>query len=226
MTDSHILRAGLYHCSVHGRHVFLDLTNDRYFLLSEACAIDFSAFLSGEATPKMLDGLERRSIVVKKPTDLQDQFTVVPGAAQCPMPTASLYEKEVGSPSIWLVGQLLGLRLNTRRQLRNVGLSAVVGGMLGSPLRRSQTVATARDRRHVSRVVAAERTVAKIIDRCDRCLEIGLAVGSMLRRRSVPFHFVIGVDLPFRAHCWIESSDMVVTDRLDRVLAYTPILRI
>lgn len=46
----------------------------------------------------------------------------------------------------------------------------------------------------------------------------------MLARQGCHADLVIGVTLPFSAHCWVQLGSTVLTDSLDLVQAYKPIL--
>lgn len=60
-----------------------------------------------------------------------------------------------------------------------------------------------------------------------RCLPDSLALHRMLSRRGLSAMLVIGVrNQPFRAHCWVQSGEWLLNDRLDAVLGLTPILAI
>ena len=72
----------------------------------------------------------------------------------------------------------------------------------------------------VAALVGAER----FVHRADDCLAIGIAMSRMLARRNHTHCFVIGVTLPFAAHCWVQAGSVVLTDCADRVARSTPIL--
>lgn len=58
-----------------------------------------------------------------------------------------------------------------------------------------------------------------------RCLPDTLAFVRRARRIGQPVHLVFGVKLhPFEAHCWAQCADLVLTDPLDRVRRFVPIL--
>lgn len=58
-----------------------------------------------------------------------------------------------------------------------------------------------------------------------RCLPDALAFVRYARRRGHRVDLVFGVKLhPFEAHCWAQSGNLVLTDPLDRVLRFQPIL--
>lgn len=58
-----------------------------------------------------------------------------------------------------------------------------------------------------------------------RCLPDALTFVRRARRIGHPVHLVFGVKLhPFEAHCWAQCADLVLTDPLDRVRRFVPVL--
>jgi hypothetical protein len=43
-------------------------------------------------------------------------------------------------------------------------------------------------------------------------------------RRGIEVNLVVGVAIPFAAHCWVQHADMVLNDSVDIVSRYEPIL--
>lgn len=61
----------------------------------------------------------------------------------------------------------------------------------------------------------------------DRCLPWSIACLDAFAHRCADMTLVIGVRSdPFGAHAWVQQADTVLTDELDRVLPYTPILAV
>lgn len=59
----------------------------------------------------------------------------------------------------------------------------------------------------------------------ERCLPSSIALAHRLCRRGLKPDLVIGVKLgPFAAHCWVQLDDMLVSDRMETIRAFTPIL--
>lgn len=57
------------------------------------------------------------------------------------------------------------------------------------------------------------------------CLRDSLAIFVRLGRAGIRTSLVIGVRLdPFAAHCWVQLGDLLLTDRVDMVSGYSPIL--
>lgn len=61
----------------------------------------------------------------------------------------------------------------------------------------------------------------------DLCLPWSMAVADFLNCKGIPADLVIGVKTkPFGAHAWVQYQDTVLSDALDHVTPYTPILAI
>ena len=78
----------------------------------------------------------------------------------------------------------------------------------------------------VARLVGAARIARPWIPFEGECLQRAFQLRWLLARWDVTVDWVFGVRTwPFGAHCWLQSGDLVIGDRLDRVRRYTPILR-
>ena len=56
------------------------------------------------------------------------------------------------------------------------------------------------------------------------CLLDSLALIAQLARRSIPSELVFGVKLdPFAAHCWVQSGELLLSDRLEEIERFTPV---
>jgi hypothetical protein len=59
------------------------------------------------------------------------------------------------------------------------------------------------------------------------CLKRSYLLLAYLRRLGLDADWVIGVRTwPFRAHCWLQAGDVALDDDVERLAAYTPILRV
>jgi len=59
------------------------------------------------------------------------------------------------------------------------------------------------------------------------CLFDSLALAYFLSLHGIRPRLVFGVQTgPFAAHCWLQFRDIVLNDSVERVLAYTPIMRV
>nr|WP_286207875.1 lasso peptide biosynthesis B2 protein [Hephaestia sp. MAHUQ-44] len=84
---------------------------------------------------------------------------------------------------------------------------------------RSATIDTAL------RLATAFQAAARLVDALDQCLPLSFALAHRALQHRLPVDMLIGVKLrPFEAHAWVQSEGTVLSDRLDAVQPYTPIL--
>jgi hypothetical protein len=77
----------------------------------------------------------------------------------------------------------------------------------------------------VDRTAAAFAELRLVMRSLDRCLPLSLALAAVAKRRHAGVRLVLGVKCsPFGAHAWVQQGRVVLNDRLDAVLEYTPIL--
>jgi hypothetical protein len=193
---------------VGSRHVFLDLAQGRYFMLEGAGAEHFDAFAGNQASDDDLLWLTEHGII-------EPGIATRTAIALAP-PAASVLDDAPGKISLWLVGEALVALARARQRLARKPLETLFRpGRTGmADAERSRAVAVAFQ--HTARFVSAK----------DQCLVRGLALKTMLARRGLAAEFVIGVTLPFSAHCWVQSGSIVLSDPLDRVLGFEPLLAV
>jgi len=75
-------------------------------------------------------------------------------------------------------------------------------------------------------VAAAFHRVKRYLSETDQCLIRSVAMARLLARRRQRIHVIIGVTLPFAAHCWTQAGATVLSDDIDQVRAYTPLLAV
>lgn len=209
MTD-HRLRPGLSYCMIGSRAIFLDLAASRYFLLEGAGAEHLAAFAEGTSSA---DGLAW----------LLEQGLIEPGASQAarvsaPSPVASLHDRHLGTPKPWLLLEAIAGQSCARRRLAHHSLGAL--------LEASAVPGADADPVQLRPIAAAIERASRYRDATDQCLARGLAMRAMLARRGLSADLVIGVMLPFAAHCWIQSGTTVLSDPLDRIANFTPLLTV
>lgn len=191
-----------------GRMICLDLSASRYFLLEGEAAAAIDAFAIGAASAEQLKWLVARNLIEAG----------VPTAAppMAPEPTQSLYDAPVNAPPPWLLMEALLFQSRAQRSLRNcsLGTNLVPTGLPDAALKWCRPVASAFAR------------ASRYRDATDQCLVRGLAMRSMLARRGLGVDLVIGVMLPFAAHCWVQAGPVVLSDPLDRVQNFKPLLTV
>lgn len=202
------LRSSLRYCAIGPRFVFLDIAASRYFLLEGGAAEHFADFLAGEPKSNAISWLTERGLIeVGEP---------IPPCRLPPAATSSLFEKVLPAPHLALVAEALASQVIARRRVKREAISALLTPSSGGApdLERCLPLATAF--RRAARYAQAE----------DQCLANGVAMRAMLARRGLGSELVIGVRLPFAAHCWVQSGETVLSDPLDRVQNFRPIVAV
>lgn len=174
---------------------------------------DFADLLQGNASSETRRRLAAATIC----TDGHDP-TPYPVRALS-SPTSSLYERSNSATAALLVVETLIRQQLARRSLVHRPFSKAIGG-----IGRAKHNFRQSPQEVFEPIVAALIGAERIMQRADDCLAVGIAMSRMLARRKLAHRFVIGVTLPFAAHCWIQAGDVVLTDTVERVSGFTPIL--
>lgn len=194
-------------CSLFGsRAVCLDLSASRYFLLEGAAARHLIDFIGGAAKPAAIAALI-------------DLGLIEAGEAEHPLPAAespmiSVLDHRLSRPFPWLLWRSIREQKRARHALARHSL-----GHLLTP-----TGLARADPDPCRPIAAAFARASRYCDATDQCLVRGLAMRALLARRGLGVDLVIGVTLPFAAHCWIQAGEVVLSDPVDRVRNFTPLL--
>lgn len=195
--------------------VFLDLSRDRYFLLQGSPADRFRCYLAGSSSEDDLAWLLEKKIICPA-TALADRL----GSSFPASPHTSLLETgRRHSPRLLSITRAIGSLIASKHAIKRDGLRISLEKLSKRRPRNSAAdFATATE--HVS--LAFEAT-SRYIRSIDQCLPRSIAMTGLLYRQGVPASLVIGVKLPFAAHCWVQVGDELVSDPLDEVLQFQPI---
>lgn len=207
---SHRLRADLSFCKIGTRAIFLDRRTSRYFLIEGAGAEHLEAFVEGRAGEDAISSLTDMGLV-----EFGDPLPV---RGHAPTPTASLHDRRLGTPRPWLLAEAMVSQARSQRLLTHRSLGSLL------ETRRAEYLEADLDR--CLPISAAIERASRYRDATDQCLVRGLAMRAMLARRGLSADLVIGVMLPFAAHCWIQSGTTVLSDPLDRVANFTHLLTV
>lgn len=206
------LRADLSFCFIGSRAIFLDRTASRYFLLEGVGAKHMAAFVAAEAGEDAITWLEDRGLI--------ESGAAFPAPFMAPPPTASLHDVRLGTPRPWLLAGAMLAEMRSQRLLKRRSLGALLEshGFCDAD--------TEADLDRCRLIAAAIERASRYRNATDQCLARGLAMRAMLARRGQRADLVIGVMLPFAAHCWLQSGTTVLSDPLDRVVNFTPLLTV
>lgn len=205
--------AATHWCKIGGNFIFLDLSCDRYFMLEHGAADRFCRIVGGAREEGDADWLAARGLHDLAPP-IDRPF------AEEIAPTSSLLEEpdlERGS-AVETAHAVFALAI-AQRHVRKLALMEILPNL-------SQGVPVPPDvqRSDARQVAAAFKRARHYFSGMDQCLSRGVAMRRVLAGKGCEARLVIGVTLPFAAHCWVQLGSAVLTDPLDVVTPYTPIL--
>ncbi|UYY57175.1 lasso peptide biosynthesis B2 protein [Sphingomonas sp. S2-65] len=210
-----VLRSGLSWCTPAGQTVFLDLTRDRYFCLSETPDALFRRWAAGEAlAPPEQAMLVANGVAEMGEGDPPAPAEHVPATRDHAVSNGS--RRSVPEVTAAIIGQL-----GARRWLRRLPLSTVVARLAQTP----GVEVGARDETCLRKIAGAFVASAMVVRAADQCLPRAIAAQRLCRRQGQDAALIFGVRLdPFAAHSWVQAGDAVVVGDLEQVRLYTPIL--
>ncbi len=204
----------LLHCDLGDVVVLLDLLGGRYRLLCGAAADALRALLCEETSATQEKWLLERGFAVER-QEVSWSFNpdVIP-------PTASIDECSTLPVSPLLtaravIAQRLAAKALDRQPLRDVLVT--LKDRAPRPEAGSAPSLT---------IAQAFRKSWRWVGQTDQCLSRSIALASMLFDRAEAARLVIGVRMPFAAHCWVQSGSLLLTEPLERIRPYTPILAV
>ncbi|WOF44540.1 lasso peptide biosynthesis B2 protein [Sphingopyxis indica] len=199
------LRHDLLHCAIGADAVCLDLSQNRYFLFAREGAAALRAAADGSANETQLEWLAQKGFI--------EVGEIENSKAAAAIPVESVYDDRFPRVSAALVLESLFWHSRARRWLATQSLGALLSpnGLPYGDVERYREIA------------ASFARASRYRDTTDQCLARGLAMRAMLARRNLGCNLVVGVTLPFAAHCWIQVDGLVISDPLDLVLNYRPL---
>lgn len=210
---TYILRDDLHFCDISGHFIFLDLAYDRYFTLSGEAAACFDRFVHNEASTNDHYSLANRGILTPSHSHKMRK-----SAASDPA-LSSAFDLNLPQPSPRQTVHAVSATLAFRYRLKHRSLQRVLAR---HSMRRPAT--DNADRATCMAVAAAFNRSKRYLSAHEICLPRGLAMTHILFGLGIDARLIFGVKLPFSAHCWVQVGDTVLTDPIDRVLGFTPIL--
>lgn len=223
-----MLAPGLHHCECDGICIFLDVSRDRYFCLSDTQSDWFRQIMDPEDTETPPDkvkqfrtSLIRQGVLVERCRPAHP----IPGAhAGQTLRNLVSYRPAGASSGQWIrVARAVAGTWWLQRQERFEGVAGHVAGLKAKLAQRADD--TAAD---------WELLTAQFLDLApyfftsdEACRFRSIALIKFLAFCGVASDWVFGVRLaPFGAHCWVEKGPVVLNDEADRIREFKPILRI
>lgn len=216
------LNAGVHYCVANGQITFINLNSGRYSALEGQSAEAFNRLINGveltDMDTELLKRLERVGLIQSgKPVDIR------PSQPTLLMPQFDLGDGSTGIDG-WLLAKAALSQVWASTQLKHRPLSAVIATVAENrfrPISMKQSVPTAK-------VIAAAATFQKtrfLVTTQDQCLVWSIAMVRYLSDLHIDANLVLGVRRkPWSAHAWVQKNLTVLSDSLDQVLPYTPIL--
>lgn len=213
------LRSCLHHCRIDSSYVFLDVLDGRYFLLRGNSASSFDRYLDGVHSSSDISLLlQSRILSDEHETNISAPITTF-HHQDCSEPQKSLLFEVAFEPPIYLTVQSMVAQYNARRILRHKSFFDVI--RYASELKVADV--NEDDTTYLPFVAAMART-SRYISAKEQCLPRALALRKILARNKLNSKLIFGVKLPFSAHCWLQRGSTVLTDTVDQVVSYKPIL--
>lgn len=203
----------LRYCLFSSGSIFLDIDRERYFLMQGKADARLRRFLEQSADAADVHWLSARNIITEGCNDPTSQ------SCKIPAPTSGLGNQPPLSSDFVSTIRAIAAQISARRMLRRRPFAEI----LKPEWPVAQCMAGDRENR-VSRVTAAFQRARYFVPAKDQCLVRSIAVKQVLASQGCHVDLVIGVALPFSAHAWVQSGDTVLTDPLELVEPYKPIL--
>lgn len=200
-------------CTIGTHSIFLDLACDRYFLLKQDAEVRFQKFRAGSADEADLAWLHSKRIICPGVHQPSDNLPTLHA------PEFSALDNDLPSARFVCTAKAAFAQIAASRAIRRLPIARVLSEI--------QPVSQQRipdEYQHALYVASAFQQARYLISGIDQCLPRGIAMKSMLARQGCHADLVIGVALPFSAHCWVQLGSTVLTDPLDLVEPYKPIL--
>lgn len=214
------LRDDLSFCVIDGHPIFLDTRNDRYFRLSgrlERLFLDHAG--NAVHSTEELVPLVERDILTATPLNLNMPCEVIPIASRsalesAPVPTEcqAMDIAEVFTTVCWTQIQL------KTRKLKTI-LDHLIDGRRPTPTRTQE-----ESKPYLLNETATFLKARKLVPIETCCLLDSLSIVRFLAKKHLHANIVFGVTSdPFSAHCWAQSEDVVLSDTIGHIRAYTVI---
>lgn len=220
------LRHGLSFCFVERHPIFLDIRNDRYFMLPAVLEHAFATYIQGGEPPAapLSALLEQKILIPTASPRCSDQAPTTEAA------TRSAMEDKTGGEglSALVYLEVLSIVYKTRNRLRTMSLCALLNDLaVHRSSKASFTDAASCKSIEANIVVAANqfRHTRNWVPVGRACLLDSLSLVTYLANRHLPANIVFGVNLsPFSAHCWAQFRHIALNETVTGVAAHTQIL--
>lgn len=209
--DDWTVRFSLHLAEVRECVVGLDLRAGRYVLFRGEAAAILRRLLRSEPTFAELNWLHQHDVI--EPASVSRSSVELP-----PTPIVSLFDerRQAMFTRTGLAAALAQLR--SARRLRAHALNVVLDN-----LAQRLDGAVVAEPAAYQHVLDAYRWSRRLVSQADQCLVCSIAMAGQLAAHGLRARLVIGVTLPFAAHCWLQVGTTALTDSVDTIRGFTPI---
>jgi len=205
-------------CIASGKLFVLDARQDRYFQVPQRAAAPMRDWLEQDhpcAAPDEVRTLFERSGILRPgdapPTNVLAERADIPASLSAPATTQMAPPRPI---------RLASTIAATWLELRARPLWTILSNRA---LR--QPVAARGNPEAIAAEAAMYERLRRFTPIARNCLLDSLALDGWLARHGLRATLVFGVTaIPFAAHCWLQTSDVILNDSVDHVSRFTPIL--
>ena len=210
------LRPDVHFVAIEDDLVLLDVDGDAYF-----CLTDSAPDLSREAQGEVVIRSDDLGAVLAAAGLAQSLRPRAEPASPLPsLPVETIIHDAGAMLDGACLRTALGVLLDVHQAQRSAGLRPYLAMAPGPD-------AGARDHQAVLKAAAAFWRFSPLLPIDGACLLRSAMLISHLRRCGLAADWVFGVRLwPFMAHCWVQSESVCLNDDVERLSAFTPILRL
>lgn len=216
------VRDGVTFSIVNGQAVFFDLAADRFIGAPERANAAFALVMEGrslddDACADLAPLLGRN--LLEPASDTSAPPRPIEGSA----PEVDLGSVAPAAPSALLCASVVARHMMAQGMLKSKSLADVVARL--RRLRDAVAAGPAGSSDRERDIAAAFRWANRFVTANDRCLQRSVALTLALLARGSAARFVMGVRrLPFAAHSWVQSDEMVLSEDTGLARSFTPIL--
>lgn len=210
------LAPGVGFCFASDQLIFLDLRTDRYLALCGGRRAAFDRLRAREANDsKAMTDLLATGFFVQ--TDGENRLDPV----DVEVPATDLTARRRSGIRLPMVAAAARDLYWARRALAPDRLATTVAGLQ----QRKETMKSDPDPSSMAELAASYASSRTLVPVPPRCLVDSLALFRLTLRHDLAPTMIFGVRLaPFAAHCWLQSSEHVLTGSVDDAHNFTPIL--
>ncbi|MCW2387174.1 hypothetical protein M2333_000220 [Sphingobium sp. B11D3B] len=206
---------GIFYCQAGPRLIFLDVNQDRYFQLSADLEAAFQAAIDGRLySEQAVSTLIARGVLCSAETDTVS----LPAQPLLPSRAADMLRAEA---SVMEAVKAVFAQIRAQKDLEREGLGWVIASLQWPEDR--PAIALIHDP-VPARIVRAFEHAKLVRTPANRCLSRSIALVRQLAAQGCRVHLVLGVrGIPFTAHAWVQTDDIVLNDSPEEVARFTPI---